>query len=176
MLSLLYNNMLTLYNDYDTIQSEVVIMSLEVLIVLIIIIIIPLMMKEQSSQIDEYRENKRILELIEENAILINELSAKSYYYSKRYNDKGIYILSNISKNNYKYVGQSTNMYERVRNHTKGRGNPGVFADLRKGDIFTVSFIKLADTNFLNLNDLERHYISKYNSFYNGYNRTRGNK
>ena len=60
-------------------------------------------------------------------------------------------------------------------NHIKGRGNPELYCDIEKGDEFAVKIIKLTDTNFDNLNDLERHYIAKYNSYYNGYNKTRGN-
>lgn len=91
-----------------------------------------------------------------------------------RYDFEGVYIIHNISKDKY-YVGQSINVVGRVRNHLKGSGNGDVYADFKYGDNFEVILIALEDTEYTNLNDLERNCIAAYHAFDKGYNKNRGN-
>lgn len=93
----------------------------------------------------------------------------------KGFNVPGVYIFTNLN-NNKKYVGQSIHLLTRVKGHLKGTGSPALYSDLKCGHKFSVRFIKLKDTRFKNLNSLEKYYISKLNSYYSGYNKTRGNK
>lgn len=87
----------------------------------------------------------------------------------------GVYIFTNL-RNGRKYVGQSVNILNRVNTHIKGRGSQDLHEDMLLGHEFIIQFIKLKDTRFKNLNDLERYYIKKMNAFTQGYNKTRGNK
>lgn len=95
-------------------------------------------------------------------------------YYSSSRNFPGVYILFNQDKNKY-YVGQSKTVLSRVNSHFTGKGNGDVYVDYRNGDSFTIKLIPLFDSGFDDLNSLERHFISYYHAFANGYNRTRGN-
>jgi|SRR5690625_583194 len=95
--------------------------------------------------------------------------------YSNNYNFPGVYILHNKSKDQY-YVGQGKLVLNRVNSHFTGRGNGDVYADYKYGDRWTIKMIALKNSGFSTLNALERHTISTYDSFRNGYNRNRGNK
>lgn len=97
-----------------------------------------------------------------------------SSYVSKK-NFAGVYILFNQTKGMY-YVGQGQKVFDRVNSHFAGRGNGDVYADYKYGDKFTIRMISLENSGFSTLNELERNTIAKYNSYYKGYNKTRGNK
>lgn len=138
-------------------------------VLILILLILPLVIIEQ---IIQRRQDAKI----KDNSILLSNLAnlEKELIY-RGYNEPGIYIFTNLN-NKSKYVGQSINPIDRINNHTKGRGNPDIYNDIQKGVKFSIEILKLKDTRFSNLNDLERHYISKYNTYHNGYNRTRGNR
>lgn len=87
----------------------------------------------------------------------------------------GVYILHNRTTGRY-YVGQASHLYDRTHKHFTGRGNGDVYADHKRGDDWRVTLVRLADTSFESLNDLERHFIQKYDAYANGYNKTRGNR
>jgi len=90
-------------------------------------------------------------------------------------NTPGVYILYNKSKGKY-YVGQAKDLSQRVGKHFTGRGgNPDVYFDYRNGDSFDVSVIPLAGSGYNSLDQLEKDMIKRYNSYENGYNKTRGN-
>lgn len=89
-------------------------------------------------------------------------------------NVTGIYILHNITKDLH-YIGQATKVLQRVNNHFTGRGNGDVYADYKYGDEWTIRVVRLIDSHFDNLDDLEKHAIGLYDAFNNGYNKTRGN-
>ena len=95
-------------------------------------------------------------------------------YYALTHNFAGIYILHNVTKDKY-YVGQSKTVLNRVNMHFTGKGNGDVYFDYRSGDSFTIKMISLEKSVFSDLNSLERNAIAKYNAYYNGYNKTRGN-
>lgn len=150
---------------------------MKIYIIIAILLLIPALLNEQKTQIKESKEEKRILALAEKDAVLLKDFKRKLVHLkTQKLNQPGVYIFSNLSKNNYKYIGQSIDMMSRVMTHIKGSGNPEMYKDIISGDIFAINFIKLKDTNFSTLNSLERYYIAKYNTYYNGYNKTRGNK
>lgn len=123
---------------------------------------------------DEEYFNREVMRF--ENTIYAHEFHSKFAELTRRgFNIPGVYIFTNLN-NNKKYVGQSIHLLTRVKGHLKGKGNPALYADLKCGHKFSVRFIKLKDTRFKNLNSLEKYYISKLNSYYSGYNKTRGNK
>lgn len=92
----------------------------------------------------------------------------------KGFKTEGVYIFTNI-RNGKKYVGQSVDLMRRLNEHLSGRGNQDVHEDMSFGDEFTIKLIRLDDTSFRDLDKLEKHYITKTNSYYKGYNKTRGN-
>src|SRR5690554_214070 len=102
-------------------------------------------------------------------------ITIKEFYdsYNKYINIYGVYILYNKTKNKY-YVGKSQNIVSRVKNHIEGRGNAHLFADLKYGDEFMISLVSYDSQKFTSLNQQERFYISVFDAFENGYNRTRG--
>ena len=57
-----------------------------------------------------------------------------------------------------------------------GLGNGDVYADYKYGDKFTIKTIKLENSGFRTLNELERNTIKTYSAYSRGYNKTRGNK
>ncbi len=87
----------------------------------------------------------------------------------------GVYILFNQTKNKY-YVGQGKSVFNRVNSHFTGHGNGDVYADYKYGDVFTIRMIRLDQSGFQTLNELERNTIMTYNAFSKGYNKTRGNR
>lgn len=93
---------------------------------------------------------------------------------SKR-NFPGVYILLNKTKRMY-YVGQGTQVLNRVNDHFTGRGNGDVYADYKYGDDFTIRIIALKDSGFSSLNELERNAIWTYRAYEKGYNKTKGNR
>lgn len=95
--------------------------------------------------------------------------------YALTQNFAGVYILYNKTKNMY-YVGQGKEVLNRVNAHFTGKGNGDVYADYKYGDIFTIKMIAFSTSGFSSLNELERNTIMTYNSYANGYNKTRGNK
>lgn len=87
---------------------------------------------------------------------------------------RGVYIIKNVSKTMY-YVGQSLQVIHRVGNHLRGYGNGDVYADIKRGDKFKIYLMKFNRLRFKTLNDMERYYIKKYDSYNSGYNRNQGN-
>ena len=86
----------------------------------------------------------------------------------------GVYVLYNINKSRY-YVGQGINVFSRVYSHFVGKGNPDVYVDVRDGDHFVIKIISLKVSGYSSLDKLERHAIKAFNSYEEGYNKTRGN-
>ena len=94
---------------------------------------------------------------------------------SNRIDIPGVYIIHNHSERKY-YVGQAQHMVSRANSHFTAKGNGRVYADYARGDRFTIRFVPLKKSRAKNLNELERHYIKKYNALGLGYNRTKGNQ
>lgn len=90
-------------------------------------------------------------------------------------NVTGVYILHNETQDRY-YVGQSVKVFNRLTQHFDGKnGNTNVFMDYLRGDHWNIQIIRLRDTTYDNLDDLERNAIALYDAFESGYNATRGN-
>lgn len=90
----------------------------------------------------------------------------------------GVYIIHDIDADKY-YVGQSVNVIKRVRGHFNGRVSSGGSGDidvaLKMGHNIRVALLEFDSKLYRDLDHMEREYIKKFNSYYNGYNRTRGN-
>lgn len=92
----------------------------------------------------------------------------------------GIYKITNLI-NGKSYIGQSINIEKRFISHKqrafnkKDRDyNKHLYCSIRKYGLNNFSFEILEECSIDELNDRERYYIIKYNSFLNGYNLTLG--
>ena len=149
------------------------------LIIIGIVLFIVLMDGGKKAEIDKKIEElaSNTLEMTPEEFLEMRKASFNKHnssYVSKK-NFAGVYILFNQTKNMY-YVGQGKQIFNRVNAHFTGKGNGDVYADYKYGDKFTIRTISLENSGFSTLNELERNTIAKYNSYYKGYNKTRGNK
>ena len=134
-----------------------------------IVILIPLAIHDQKTE-----HNYRVK--LSPNGFPLSEfLVRKEALNILGYGTDGVYVITNKTKGDYVYVGQSIDAVNRVSTHISGRGNIDVHVDFSKGDEMTVAFIRLKDTNFVTLDKLEKHLITKHNAYYKGYNKTRGN-
>ena len=89
-----------------------------------------------------------------------------------------IYCVTNTI-NNKKYIGQSINVYERLKQLKREwkypkRTNP-LFTDIQEYGIENFEFKVIEKCPVYLLNDKEQYYIEKYNTIQpNGYNRNKG--
>ncbi len=86
----------------------------------------------------------------------------------------GVYIIHNESKDMY-YVGQAKRLFYRINQHFTGHGNGDVYADYKYGDDFSIKIIKLSESGYDDIDQLEKDMIKKYDAYVTGYNRTSGN-
>lgn len=68
----------------------------------------------------------------------------------------GVYILHNTDSGEY-FVEQSGKALHAIHDRLTGSGGDDVYRDVLSGDTFTVRVVKLTDSNFDNLDDLEEH-------------------
>ena len=85
----------------------------------------------------------------------------------------GIYkITNNITQES--YVGQSVNIEKRFSEHKKAKDNYAIHRAIQKygEDNFTYEIIEECKRE--NLSEREKYWINYYNTYYNGYNETKG--
>lgn len=149
------------------------------LIIIGIVLFIVLMDGGKKAEIDKKIEElaNNTLEMTPEEFLKMRSASFNKHSssYASKKNFAGVYILFNKTKGIY-YVGQGKRVFDRVNQHFTGKGNGDVYADYKYGDEFAIRMIALENSGFSSLNELERNTIAKYNSYYKGYNKTRGNK
>lgn len=92
----------------------------------------------------------------------------------------GIYKITNL-KNGKAYIGQSTNIEKRIKGHKKRAYNASgkeyektLYRAIRKYGLNNFKFEVLEICCLDELNEKERYYIEKYNTYYAGYNETFG--
>ena len=92
----------------------------------------------------------------------------------------GIYIITN-QVNGKAYIGQAVDIRHRFYNHRCDAFNPNdkkynypLYKAFRKYGLKNFSFEILEECDRSELNEKEIYYIAKYNSYYNGYNQTKG--
>lgn len=93
-------------------------------------------------------------------------------------NRSGIYKITN-DRTGETYIGQTKNFERRRKSHEnelrKGtHHNRGMQSDYLRGDTFTFTVLEETSPSKYILNQKEEKYISKYNSFNQGYNQTPG--
>ena len=166
-------------NIIDNISQEYLMYGVIIFFVIICIIGIGFVLWEQEKVRQKIRQlADNSLELTPEEFM---EMRNASYggrgrkHISTEMEFAGVYILLNKSKDMY-YVGQGKKVLNRVNQHFTGHGNGDVYADYKYGDEFIIKTIKLEDSGFDTLNELERKTIETYDAFATGYNKTRGNR
>lgn len=90
----------------------------------------------------------------------------------------GIYLIYNASKRKW-LIGQNQRALQKCLQIFKSPNScvPDLKKDWNSGDIIFINFIRLKDTDYNTLDELEFDYIEKYNCVMpNGYNRSRGIK
>lgn len=148
--------------------------------IIFIFVITEMIARIKKEELDEIIDNlaNESIEMTPEEFMKLREekLYGRKYegYYALKRNFAGIYILHNETKDKF-YVGQSKTVLNRVNMHFTGKGNGDVYFDYRSGDVFKIKMIALENSGFSDLNSLERNAIAKYNAYYNGYNKTKGN-
>ena len=89
----------------------------------------------------------------------------------------GIYKITNKINGN-SYIGQSINVEKRLLYHKKYRNelikNKVLYKAIEKYGIENFDFEILEECKKEELNEREKYYIEKYNTYYKGYNMTRG--
>lgn len=90
----------------------------------------------------------------------------------------GIYKITN-DRTGETYIGQSKNIERRIKSHENElrqgtHHNRGMQSDYLRGDTFTYTILEETSPNRQTLHQKEERYISKYNSFNQGYNQTPG--
>ena len=92
----------------------------------------------------------------------------------------GIYKITNKA-NGMCYIGQSVNIEKRWRKHKSAYGNPNaheydyyLYRAMRKYGIDNFDFEVIEECSSDLLNDKEKYWIEKYDSYRNGYNQTAG--
>lgn len=92
----------------------------------------------------------------------------------------GIYKITNLI-NGKVYIGQSTNIKRRWKDHRSSAFNPNsedyeypLYRDVRKYGFKNFLFEVLEECNEYELNEKEKFYIAKHDSYKNGYNQTEG--
>lgn len=88
-----------------------------------------------------------------------------------------IYAFVN-KENNKKYIGRTLDIDHRIKTHliriNKGLNNHTFYEDYRTNPDNFYILILLNNVPESKLNDLEKYFIKKYDSFNNGYNMTNG--
>lgn len=87
----------------------------------------------------------------------------------------GIYLITN-KINGKNYIGQSIDIARRWRQHREAvsYGQTPLYKAIRKYGIENFDFCILEECSKEELNDKEIQYIEQYNSYFCGYNQTRG--
>lgn len=87
----------------------------------------------------------------------------------------GIYKITN-KLNNKVYIGQSSNLERRYKEHFEWNNNSTQYIDLLIKDLGkdNFSYEIIEECSFSELDNKEKYWINYYNSFYEGYNKTKG--
>lgn len=104
---------------------------------------------------------------------MITTENYKLYKYEELPNVSGIYCLEN-NINKKRYIGQSQNIKERIRNHFKSNDNLYIHRAIQKygKDNFNIYILEICELS--ELSELEIYYIKKFNALEQGYNLTEG--
>lgn len=133
--------------------------------------------KTNSKSYKDYRKSSNINESLW-NWYSVQEFRRKTKKGYRQYDFEGVYIIHDLDYGVY-YVGQSINVIKRLRGHFNGQASKGGADDLNEalisGHNMEAALLRLQNSSFRDLNDMEAYFIDYFDSYYNGYNRTRCN-
>ena len=108
----------------------------------------------------------------------VQEFRRKTKKGYTQYDFNGVYVIHDLDFDMY-YVGQSVNVIKRLRSHFNGQASKGGADDLNEalisGHNMEIALLRLKNSSFRDLDDMEAYFIDYFDAYYHGYNRTRGN-
>lgn len=108
----------------------------------------------------------------------VQEFRRKTKKGYTQYDFNGVYVIHDLDFDMY-YVGQSVNVIKRLRGHFNGQSSKGGADDLNEalinGHNMEIALLRLKNSSFRDLDDMEAYFIDYFDAYYHGYNRTRGN-
>ncbi len=129
-----------------------------------------------------YNEKRRLIKKLPKNIVdNIQDLDFIPISTISSFNQEkitGVYVIRNNENQKY-YVGQSKDILRRLKQHFKGNVPHNIifaedyYLSKNKENLFSVKVIPLQTKD--ELDSTEKDLIEKYDSFYNGYNKTIGN-
>lgn len=101
-------------------------------------------------------DSGRTYDLIKGSVMLTHDEFLRLWGPGQRDSIAGVYILHNKDSGEY-FVGQSGKLLHAIHDSLTGRGDDEVYRDVLSGDAFTVRIVRLTDSDFDNLDDLEEY-------------------
>ena len=133
--------------------------------------------KNKNKKNKKYKKSSNINELLW-NWYSVQEFRRKTKKGYTQYDFNGVYVIHDLDFDMY-YVGQSVNVIKRLRGHFNGQASKGGADDLNEalinGDNMEIALLRLKNSSFRDLDDMEAYFIDYFDAYYHGYNRTRGN-
>lgn len=116
---------------------------------------------KQDLQEQEGNTEGEIHALVKGTMMMTSEEFKHVWENGKRESVTGVYILHNMSKNSH-FIGQSNKALHAVYDHFTGRGDTTVYRDYKNGDVWTVRIVRLVDSPYDNLDDLEDYVVNLF--------------
>lgn len=135
--------------------------------------------KNKNKKNKKYKKSSNINELLW-NWYSVQEFRRKTKKGYTQYDFNGVYVIHDLDLDfDMYYVGQSVNVIKRLRGHFNGQASKGGADDLNEalinGDNMEIALLRLKNSSFRDLDDMEAYFIDYFDAYYHGYNRTRGN-
>lgn len=133
--------------------------------------------KNKNRKHKKYKKSSNIDESLW-NWYSVQEFRRKTKKGYTKYDFNGVYVIHDLDFDMY-YVGQSVNVIKRLRGHFNGQSSKGGADDLNEALInvhnMEIALLRLKNSSFRDLDDMEAYFIDYFDAYYHGYNRTRGN-
>lgn len=133
--------------------------------------------KNKNRKHKKYKKSSNIDESLW-NWYSVQEFRRKTKKGYTKYDFNGVYVIHDLDFDMY-YVGQSVNVIKRLRGHFNGQSSKGGADDLNEalinGHNMEIALLRLKNSSFRDLDDMEAYFIDYFDAYYHGYNRTRGN-
>lgn len=138
-----------------------VVFSMMALIPLLLLLAIIAMFVDRGKRKPDTRQTDdsgRVDDLIKGYTMLTHDEFLRLWEPGRRDRITGVYILHNTDSGEY-FVGQSGEVLHAIHDSLTGSGDDEVYRDVLSGDAFTVRVVRLSDSNFDSLDDLEEDTI-----------------
>ena len=169
-----------LLNVFDLTQNQ----TINIILLLTVFLVVFCGSLIVLNSISIHRKKKKNRELIYSGNFLYYKEFEENWIISRgsglKYEDgPGCYVITiynhpvtdgNFSNYDNIYIGQSVNVFKRVHDHIKGKGNGDVYADIKYGKQVYIRFVRCKKES---LNSVEKNLIASFNSTAS-YNKTKG--